>query len=108
MSARPGIGPVFDDEFWAGVRQRIESLAQLPIRDYLSGGSGPQPIQQGTHICWTYGSDQEHREVLTNFLKGGLERNERVLFLTRRSHDETALAYLRDAGVEVEEYLRSG
>src|ERR671937_1415336 len=65
-------------------------------------------LQAGDHICWTYGSDEEHRKVLTRFLKEGLERNERVFYLARRFTVSNVMGYLRDAGVAAEEVLRSG
>src|SRR2546422_7244194 len=64
-------------------------------------------LQHGDHICWIYGSDEEHREVLTHFLKEGLEGNERVLYLTRHFTDETVMEYLREAGVGAEDVLHS-
>src|SRR2546422_9091313 len=64
-------------------------------------------LQHGDHICWIYGSDEEHREVLTHFLKEGLEGNERVLYLTRHFTDERVIEYLREAGVAADEYLCS-
>src|SRR2546425_12758837 len=65
-------------------------------------------LQHGDHICWIYGSDEEHREVLTHFLKEGLEGNERVLYLTRHFTDETVMEYLREAGVAAEDVLPPG
>src|SRR2546429_9622463 len=59
---------------------------------------GGRRLRHGDHICWIYGSDEEHREVLTHFLKEGLEGNERVLYLTRHFTDETVMEYLREAG----------
>src|SRR5438270_8072538 len=65
-------------------------------------------LQHGDHICWIYGSDEEHQEVLTRFLKEGLERNERVLYLTRHFTDKKVMEYLRAADVPAEDVLRSG
>jgi anti-anti-sigma factor len=45
---------------------------------------------------------------LTRFLKEGLERNERVLYLARRFTATNVMGYLRETGVAAEEYLRSG
>lgn len=65
-------------------------------------------LQAGDHICWVYESDEEHRDVLTRFLKEGLARHERVLYLARRFTASKVMGYLQDAGVAAEEYLRSG
>jgi anti-anti-sigma factor len=75
------------------------------MRNSLRDGRG---LQAGDHICWTYGSDEEHREVLTRFLTDGLQRNERVLYLARRFTANKVMGYLREAGVAAEEFLRSG
>src|SRR2546425_5054197 len=69
---------------------------------------GGRRFRHGDHICWIYGSDEEHREVLTHFLKEGLEGNERVLYLTRHFTDETVMEYLREAGGAAEDVLPSG
>lgn len=73
--------------------------------DYVKDGCG---LQAGDHICWVYGSDEEHRDVLTRYLKDGLERNERVLYLARRFTATKVMGYLREAGIVVEEFLSSG
>src|SRR5919206_1845948 len=73
--------------------------------NYIRDGCG---LQAGDHICWVYESDEEHRDVLTHFLKDGLERNERVLYLARRFTATRVTGYLQDAGVAAEDVLRSG
>jgi anti-anti-sigma regulatory factor len=65
-------------------------------------------LHPGDHVCWTYGSDQEHREVLTGFLTQGLKRNERVVYLGRRYSEDTVLSYLRQAGVADKQFRRLG
>jgi anti-anti-sigma factor len=65
-------------------------------------------LDHGNHVCWAYGSDQEHQEVLTHFLKEGLESNQRVLYLSRRFTDEKVMSYLREAGVAADDVFRSG
>jgi len=65
-------------------------------------------LRSGDHICWVYGSDEEHREVLTYFVKDGLNRDERVLYLSRRFTADKVMEYLREEGVDADEPLRSG
>jgi anti-anti-sigma regulatory factor len=65
-------------------------------------------LQLGDHVCWIYDSDEEHRKTLTHFVKEGLERDERVLYLARHSTLERVTAYLQDAGIAVKDALRSG
>ncbi len=73
--------------------------------DDLRDGCG---LHLGDHICWSYGSDEDHWEVLTRFIKEGLERKDRVLYLSHRFSEETALGYLREAGVAAEDFCSSG
>jgi anti-anti-sigma factor len=46
--------------------------------------------------------------VLTRFLKDGLERNERVLYLARRFSETSVMGYLREAGVPAERFSDTG
>lgn len=66
-------------------------------------------LQTGDHVCWTYASDAEHRQVLTTFIAEGVARGEKVFYL---ADDDTAaerlLDALRDEGQPVDRLLASG
>ncbi|NBD35586.1 MAG: PAS domain S-box protein, partial [Chloroflexi bacterium] len=65
-------------------------------------------LEPGDHLCCMYETEEEHRAVLTPYLRYGLERNEKVLYIVDAHTSETVRGYLRDAGMEVETYLESG
>ena len=65
-------------------------------------------LQPGDHLCCIYETEEEHRELITSYLKRGLEKREKVIYIVDVRTAETVLGYLRDAGVEVEPYLSSG
>jgi signal transduction histidine kinase len=67
-----------------------------------------EDLQPGDHLCCLYDTEEEHRELMTLYLKTGLEKCEKVIYIVDARTAETVLGYLRDAGVEVEPYLSSG
>src|SRR5450759_3568341 len=67
-----------------------------------------EDLQPGDHLCCLYDTEEEHRELMTLYLKTGLEKGEKVVYIVDARTAETVLGYLRDAGVEVEPYLSSG
>jgi PAS domain S-box-containing protein len=65
-------------------------------------------LRPGDHLCCLYETEEEHRALLTPYLRQGLELGEKVLYLVDASTAETVLDYLRDDGVEVKPYLDNG
>jgi len=65
-------------------------------------------LRVGDHLCFLYETEEEHRVVLTPFLRRGLEQGEKVVYITETRAEETILGYLRDDGLEVEPYLARG
>jgi len=64
-----------------------------------------EELEPGEHLCCIYETEEEHREVLTPFLRHGLEKGEKVVYIVDINTAETILEYLRDDGVDVESYL---
>jgi PAS domain S-box-containing protein len=62
-------------------------------------------LQPGDHLCCLYDTDEEHRAVLTTFLRQGLEKDEKVLYIVDTHTAETVLGYLRLDGLELEPYF---
>ncbi len=65
-------------------------------------------LQAGDHLCCLYATEEEHRAVLSPFMRQGLERHEKVLYIV---HDHSAaqiLSYLSADGVEVDPYRQRG
>ena len=65
-------------------------------------------LKPGDHICCLYQTEKEHRALLTPFLRQGLERSQKVLYIVDTHTAETVLGYLKDDGLKVEPYLSSG
>lgn len=67
-----------------------------------------QMISKGDHLCCIYKTEEEQREVLTPFLRQGLEQGEKVLYIVDSHTPDTVLSYLRNDELDVEAYLPSG
>lgn len=65
-------------------------------------------LKPGDHLCCLYETDEEHKALITPFLQYGLENNEKVLYIVDARTSEIVLNYLRDEGVDVDLYLKSG
>ena len=65
-------------------------------------------LKPGDHLCFFYASESEHRAVLTLFLQHGLERGEKIIYLTDHHVPDLILSYLEAAGVKPDPYLASG
>jgi PAS domain S-box-containing protein len=65
-------------------------------------------LRPGDHLCCLYETEEEHRAVFTPFLRQGLERGEKVLYLVDVHDTTTILDYLRDDALKVEPYVASG
>lgn len=53
-----------------------------------------------SHICGFYETEEEHRALVTSFLIQGLERGERVIYITDTHPIGLILDYLQDSGVD--------
>ena len=70
-------------------------------------------LKPGNHLCCLYETKEEHRAVLTFFVRQGLERGEKALCIVDSVAEgkvdvhnvETVLSYLRDDGLDVDDYL---
>jgi signal transduction histidine kinase len=65
-------------------------------------------LQAGAHLCHLYASEEEHRALLSPFLRQGLERHEKVLYIVDDHTGSQILGYLSAGGVEVNPYLQRG
>ena len=65
-------------------------------------------LRAGDHLCYLYGTEEEHRAVLTPFLRQGLERGEKVVYIVDARTAKTIRGYLQDNGLGVEPYLARG
>jgi signal transduction histidine kinase len=65
-------------------------------------------LRPGAHICCLFRAEDERRGLLAPFLRHGLERYERILYLADRRSAGEVLAYLSEDGVAVESCLQKG
>jgi PAS domain S-box-containing protein len=64
-------------------------------------------LKPGDHLCCIYETEEEHRSVLTPFMKQGLERGEKVLYIVDKRTSEAILGYLREEGLDILPHLKS-
>ena len=69
----------------------------------LMGELGP-----GEHLCCVYGSEEEHRLLVVPYLRKGLERGEKVVYIAEEHTPQQITSMLEEAGVEVGAALESG
>jgi hypothetical protein len=67
-----------------------------------------EDLKRGDHVGFFYETEDEHRSVITPFLRQGLENHEKVVYVVDMNPERTILDYLRDDGIEVEPYLVTG
>lgn len=65
-------------------------------------------LRPGAHAGFLFESEEEHRALLAPFMRHGLERHEKLLYLAEAHSPEQLLAYLSADGVRPEGYVQSG
>ena len=65
-------------------------------------------FQPGDHLCCLYETDEQHKALLTPFLRQGIERGEKVRYIVDNRTEKTILGYLLEDGFEVGPHLQSG
>jgi len=65
-------------------------------------------LAAGDHLCCLYETEEEHRAVLTPFLRRGLEKGEKVVYVVDARSSKAILGYLRRDRLKVDSYLASG
>jgi hypothetical protein len=63
--------------------------------------------QPGDHACCLFDTEEERRSLVTPYIRQGLEKNEKVVYLVDGPTAAPLLAYLRSDGVDVNGYLKS-
>jgi hypothetical protein len=86
-----------EDE-WQKLTQELRHLRRRKISD----------LQPGEHVCSIYETEKEHKALVTSFLRRGLERGEKVLYIADTHTAQTIQDYLREDGLKVEPYLATG
>ena len=65
-------------------------------------------IDVGDHLCCLYRTEEEHRALISPFIRQGLERREKVIYIVDTHTANTVQAYLTEEGVDVKSYLEQG
>ncbi|MGD8626565.1 MAG: MEDS domain-containing protein [Anaerolineae bacterium] len=67
-----------------------------------------ETLRPGQHLCCLYQTEDEHRAVVTAFVRQGLEHGHKVLYLVDARTAQGILDYLRDDGLAVQSCVDSG
>jgi PAS domain S-box-containing protein len=67
-----------------------------------------EDLMPGNHLCCIYETEEEHRALVTPFLRKGLELGQKVMYIVDAHTAETILGYLEHDGVDVKQYLEGG
>jgi PAS domain S-box-containing protein len=65
-------------------------------------------LQPGDHLCCMYMTEKEHRAILAPFIRTGLERGDKVLYIVDVPTAEKLFASLEEEGLNTSAYLSSG
>ena len=65
-------------------------------------------LRPGDHVCCFYETTEKQRAMLMPFLREGLERGRKVVYVLDAISPEAILAYFRRGGLDVEPYLTRG
>jgi PAS domain S-box-containing protein len=64
-------------------------------------------LKAGDHVCFIYETEEEHRLLTIPFFRKGLEKGEKVIYITDAHDAEVVLDYLQEDGLDVERYIES-
>jgi hypothetical protein len=67
-----------------------------------------QRMQPGDHYCGIFRTDEDHRAIVVDFIRGGIARNEKMLYLVNVTSVEQLKTMLSEAGIDVEALLAKG
>ena len=65
-------------------------------------------LKPGDHVCCIYDTDEEHQNIISPFLRKGLEQNEKVYYIVDARDPKTIINYLKNDGVDVKYYQKKG
>jgi hypothetical protein len=66
----------------------------------ISLGFSEQQFPEGQHICYIYNDDEERLDVMSKYLKSGMEAKEKLLYLVDVMTSEEMLNHLDKLGVD--------
>jgi hypothetical protein len=66
-------------------------------------GFSSERFPAGTHMCLIYSDEQERRDIVSKYLKGGLSADEKVAYFVDEASPEKLLTWLAEMGIVVPE-----
>jgi hypothetical protein len=75
---------------------------------YISAFQNIQDLVPGDHLCCIYSSEEEQRQVVTHFVRLGLEREHKVIYIVDTHTAEAVNGYLEEDGIETKDYMEKG
>ncbi len=65
-------------------------------------------LEPGDHLCILYETEQQHQELLTTYIRDGLEHDQKVIYIVDSHTADVILKYLDKTGFPAAGYLASG
>ena len=65
-------------------------------------------MQPGDHYCGIFRTDEDHRAIIADFIRAGVARNEKVLYILNVTTVDQLTATLSSVGIDVEGLLAKG
>ena len=65
-------------------------------------------MQPGDHYCGIYRSDEDHRAIIVDFVRDGVLRNEKMVYVVNLQTSEQLRATLEQAGIGVADLIDRG
>ncbi len=84
----------------------MKNRIQQPVKSDLERRL--QDLQPGDHLCCIYETREEHQALVTAFIRQGLDRGEKILYIVDAHTSREILDYLEKDGLRVEPYLEQG
>jgi len=63
-------------------------------------------LKPGNHICCFYEDEKEHEELVSSYIKHGLEKGEKVVYILDKHDLDSVKGYLEKVQVDVEHYTQ--
>ena len=67
-----------------------------------------EQMQPGDHYCGIFRSDADQRRIVVDFVRLGIERHEKMLYLVHLQTADRLRSTLQDAGIDVDALVASG
>ena len=83
-------------------------MAKNPISTYDELEQKIKELKPGDHLCCMYETEEEHRAILTPFLREGLRAGQKIIYIVDARTAEEIFSYMHEDGVDVDDYVKTG